>query len=177
MAYAHYRVPVVCALVDRRSHVGFGCVTPTSLDGYVPDDMIVTVDYKVTLAGPGALCPLQPFVDFENIKATSVGDERDAKCLMDRQFGGDLTARKRFRDETVPQVQHLIHANWPVIEALAYELMNRGRLLIDQCQIVEKKYGIGRHDLTSVRRESVRRRLAAFNSLPEELLKSLNAES
>jgi hypothetical protein len=96
---------------------------------------------------------------------------------MDRQFGGDLTARKRFRDETVPQVQHLIHANWPVIEALAYELMNRGRLLIDQCQIVEKKYGIGRHDLTSVRRESVRRRLAAFNSLPEELLKSLNAES
>lgn len=55
MAYAHFKVPVVHAFVERGSHVGAGCVTPTEYTGAISDKNVPEVDYGVTLAGPGAL--------------------------------------------------------------------------------------------------------------------------
>ncbi|MFH1495670.1 MAG: hypothetical protein ABIG70_12850 [Pseudomonadota bacterium] len=175
IAFAHNKIPVVRAIVDRRSHYGYGCVTPTALFGFVPDGMEAQVEYFVTVAGPGALCALIPFVDMGNIRGTSLGDRCDARRLLDHMFGSNHKTRVKFREQKVSEVEQLIRQNWPVIEALAYELIRCGRLNVTQCQNIEKRYGIGRHNLTVPRLESAWKRLSSFHSSPDGLLKSLLA--
>lgn len=177
LAFAYFKVPVVHAIVERGSRVGAGCVTPTSYPGFVRDEKVPEVDYIVTLAGPGASCELIPFDVMENIRVTSQGDGRAARQLFDRVYGSDRDARKSFREKCVSITENLIRQNWPVVEALAYELMRNGKLNVHECRNVERRYGIGRDAPTLIRRSSAQRRLAAFHSSPDELLKALRAAS
>ena len=175
MAFAHFKVPVVHAIVERVSNIGAGCVTPADYPGFVTDEKIPKVDYIVTLAGPGALCALIPFVDMENIRITSLGDKSDALQLFDRVHGNNREARKLFREKYVPITENLIRQNWSIIEALAYELMLNGKLNGSQCEKIEKRYGIGRNEFTSARQASARQKLTTFHSSPDALLVSLRA--
>jgi hypothetical protein len=175
MAFAHYKIPVVEAKVTRGSRTGAGIVIPTNSLGLVPNDQIMDVEYIATLAGAYAINALNPFVDRKTNIATSMGDVRFARDLLDDVHGTDTVARKKYIEKSAPLVSQLIHQNWSIVEALAYELMIRGNLDCSQCQAIEMRYGTGRHALTPARIKSANNRLAAFHSSPDALLVQLLA--
>lgn len=175
MAFVHFKVPVVDASVDRRFFIGSGRVIPTDSLGFVPDEKKVEVEYIATLAGAYAIDALFPFVDRKMNIDTSMEDVRFARKLLDEAYPVDTTARKVFIEKCAPQVRQLIHQNWSIIEALAYELMKHGRLFCGECGKVERKYGIGHHTFTTTKLKSARQKLAAFHSSPATLLMALLA--
>ena len=175
MAFAHYKIPVVHASVDRRSFIGSGRVIPTNPLGCVPLKMITEVEYIATLAGAYAQDALSPFVDRKINLATSMEDIRYAREMLDQAHGENLDTRKLFMKKCAPQLRQLIHQNWPIIEALAYELMAGGKFDCGQCRKVERRYGIGRYAFTPTRLKSAQEKLAAFHSSPATLLVALLA--
>ncbi len=170
MAFAHFKIPVVSALVDRRSYIGSGYVTPTALFGLVPPEKIAEVDYIATVVGPGVQLALKPFVGSEINKITAQNDIDLAKKILERAHAGNLDAQKSFKVQCIAQTKLIIYQNWPIIEALAYELMAGGRFDCGQCGKIEMRYGIGRHNFTPAKLKSGQQRLAAFHSSPDELL-------
>ncbi len=173
MAFAHFKIPVVAACVDRRSYVGSGYVTPTDSLGFVPMEKIAEVEYIATLAGPGAMVVLKPFVSSEINKITAQNDIDLAKKILERAHAGNLDAQKSFKVQCIAQTNLIIHQNWSIIEALAYELMVGGKFDCGQCRKIERHYGIGHQHFSPRKLKSGQQRLAAFHSSPDELLTCL----
>ncbi len=170
MAFAHFEIPVLSAFVDRSSCVGSGGVTPTDPAGLVSEKKEAEVDYIATLAGLVATVVLEPFVDRQNNKITSKNDIEFAKEILEHAHAGNLAAQKSFKVKWISQTNLMIHQNWPIIEALTYELMAGGKFGFGRCGKIEMRYGIGRHNFTHPRLKSAQQRLAAFHSSPDKLL-------
>ena len=175
-AYAHFKVPVCLAYVNRRSSVGEGYVTPTHLLGLVPYKMIDEVEYIAFIAGPGVMIALAPLEDREITRVTSQRDIQIAKEILKRAHGDNHDGQKLLKANCISQTRRLIYQNWPIIEALAYELMIGGKLYIDACSKAERRYGIGHYFYATVGRlKSAKENLSVFHSSPEELVKALRA--
>lgn len=177
MAFAHYKVPVVDAVVYRDFRVGGGIVIPTATLGCVPEEMEAEADYVSTLAGTYAMDALTPFMDRKINITTSMEDVRFARELLDNIHGENIGARKLFMEKYAIQTRQLIHQNWPIIEALAYELMKHGGFFCGECGKVERRYGIGCHAFTAARLKSAQQKLAAFHPSPDDLVRALLAIS
>lgn len=175
MAFAHYNIPVVEAKVGRGRHAGGGIVIPTDFLGFVPEEKEPEVDYISTLAGAFAVGTLEPFVERQVNLATSMNDIGIVKNLLDNVHGNDTASRKLFKEKNARVIEILIHQNWSVIEALAYELMKHGSFFGGECRKVEMRYGIGRHSLIATKLQSAQRRLEDFHSSPATLLTALLA--
>lgn len=173
MAFAHYKVPVVNAVVYRDFRVGGGIVIPTDSLGFVPEAKRMEVEYIATLAGTYAIDALTPFAERKVNIATSMEDVRFARKLLDEAYATNIDAREAFKKKTSPLVRKLIHQNWSIIEALAYELMKHGRFFGGECRRVEARYGIGRNQFTDAMLKSARQNLADFHSSPAAFLEAL----
>jgi len=172
--FAHYRVPVTYAIVDRGSRSGGGIVQPPDLTCLVPEEMKAEVECVAALAGTIAERALIPFMDMENIRFGSQRDKQDAQQLLYRLHGSNRDARKSFMEKCVLITDQIIRQNWSSVEALAFELMKHGRICYSKCGVVERRYGIGRDaPATPTRSKSAQQNLAAFHSSPDALLAAL----
>ncbi len=113
----------------------------------------------------------------EQAKRYSLGATRDFRLVLDNEFGSNCDARKSFREKYVSIADQIIRQNWPVVEALANELMVKGKICFGKTEAVEKRYGIGRDTPTPARQASAQQKLAAFHSSPDDLLEALRVIS
>ncbi len=177
MAFAHYNIPVVEAKVGRGRDAGGGIVIPTDFLGFVPEEKEHEVDYISTLAGAYAVGTLEPFVKCQVNIATSMDDIEKVNKLLDDVYGNDAVSRKSFKEKNAKVIEILIHQNWSVIEALAYELMKHGRFFCGDCRKIEIRYAIGYSATSAAKQKSAHGKLVAFHSSPATLLEALLAMS
>jgi hypothetical protein len=176
-AYAHFGVPVLSAFVDLRANRTYGRVVPTDASGFVEPDEEDQVEFIAALAGPAAMQALYPFVSNKHVTASAGSDVAQLRETLDRMSHDDPDERVAIRTKLTGRTSSLIREYWSTIEALAYELLSRGKLTYVEVERVHAQYGIGfgyrGYDIT----KDITHRLRRFNRSPDSLARWLIANA